>query len=206
MIALCDHNSARNARSFAAACRNEGVVPVFGIEASSIEEVHLLCLFPDVAACESLGAMLEERLQTVALNPALMGDQAAVDEEELLIESPQVLLTAATSLSIEEIEALVHERGGLFIPAHVDRATFSVWSQLGFLPDGSYDAVEVVTPTPAIDLAQLPRVASSDAHAPEQIGRRSTRVSSGACSFDGLRQALRAGDVQPQFRALSFRS
>ena len=43
--ALTDHNSALNAPAFASACVREGIVPVFGIEVTTMEEAHVLALF-----------------------------------------------------------------------------------------------------------------------------------------------------------------
>ena len=47
LMALTDHNSARNAPAFAEACRRQGLMALFGTETTSREEVHILSLFPD---------------------------------------------------------------------------------------------------------------------------------------------------------------
>lgn len=200
MVALCDHNSTRNHPAFAAACTHEGVVPLFGVEACSSEEVHLLCLFAEMDAAAAVGLVLETHLQPIPLDPHTMGDQAAVDENEMLIESPELFLAGATDLGMAEIGRLTADHGGLFIPAHVDRSSFSVWSQLGFLPEGPYDAVEVTRPEPRLDVSGLPWIASSDAHYPADIGRRCILASLQHVCFRNLRRHLH--DVQPVFDSI----
>ena len=81
-----------------------------------------------------------ENLQTIPNNPDLMGDQIIVDEDEnILGELDKHLAGGAVDFSIDELADMVHEREGLFIPAHIDRPAFSIKSQLGFLPDGDYE-------------------------------------------------------------------
>jgi len=98
-------------------------------------------------------------------------------------------LTAALNASIDEVEAAAHRHGGLFIPAHIDRPSMSITSQLGFIPDDLYiDAVEVVGRT--ADLL-YPVIRNSDAHIPEHIGRRHTEYMLDHPSFEELTMALR---------------
>ncbi len=53
-------------------------------------------------------------------------------------------LALATPLDLTETVELVHSVGGLAIAAHVDRKSFSVFSQLGFFPeDAGFDGVEL---------------------------------------------------------------
>ncbi len=73
-------------------------------------------------------------------------------------------LPAALTASIDQIEAEAHRLGGLFIPAHIDRPSFSITSQLGFIPEDLYiDAVEV---TGKIQELLYPAIRNSDAHHP----------------------------------------
>ena len=82
---------------------------------------------------------------------------------------------APTRLTIREAGERVHELGGLFIAAHIDRAIFSVTSQLGGLAgDEGFDAVEI---SRRADVAVwrektlgLPFIRSSDAHDLDGIG------------------------------------
>ena len=46
-------------------------------------------------------------------------------------------LALATPLDLNEAVALIHGGGGLAVAAHIDRKSFSVFSQLGFIPAGT---------------------------------------------------------------------
>lgn len=199
LVALTDHNSARNVRPFADACREAGISALFGCEVTSLEEAHVLVLFesPDAA-----GEFAEAMYETLPDAPPF-ADQVVVDTDEYIVELLPRSLAGATSLSIADIGRRAQGMGGLFIPAHIDRATFSVWSQLGFLPRDSYDAVEMVAAhsRERIDPGRYPVIASSDAHYPHDVGARWTEFAADGPSLGSLRDALVAGRVKPRRRA-----
>ena len=76
--------------------------------------------------------------------PEVFGYQAVVDADDNVEELEWRLLSAPTRLTLREVGKHIHELGGLFIAAHIDRAVFSVTSQLGGLfGDEGFDAVEL---------------------------------------------------------------
>jgi 3',5'-nucleoside bisphosphate phosphatase len=179
-IALTDHNSARNVPAFARCCRREGLHALYGIEICTIEEIHALALFDDPDAALSLGATLYDHLPDFPNIPEKLGDQPVVDDQDNVLELVPRYLGNATDIPYSRLPALVAERGGLFIPAHVDRPSFSVLSQLGTLPPESGPILEV-TPRnlPAMRAAYGSTHALltfSDAHHPSQIGSPHTDV------------------------------
>jgi hypothetical protein len=103
-------------------------------------------------------------------------------------------LAFATSLDLNDTVRLVHDEGGLAVAAHVDRRSFSVFSQLGFFPtDAGFDAVELSLrrhpePSRLAELARLglPMIASSDSHYPEEIGRAFTEITVSEPTFAEL--------------------
>lgn len=58
LIALTDHNSAKNCPAAAEAARKYGVGFIPGIEVNTSEDIHCVCLFPDVDAAMAFDAML----------------------------------------------------------------------------------------------------------------------------------------------------
>jgi 3',5'-nucleoside bisphosphate phosphatase len=211
LVALTDHNSALNCPAFAEACSREGIAPLFGIEANSVEEVHVLCLFGAVDEALSFGEFLHGFLPDLPYDPDKLGDQVVVDADELVLDQLDYYLGAALSLGFDEVCAQAASRGALVIPAHVDRPMFSVSSQLGFLPPGGpYDAVESIRePAPRLRLG-LAAISGSDSHYPEHVARRPTLVelpdgaldpSSSPGLVEALRAALRAGLVRPSWAA-----
>lgn len=203
LVALTDHNSALNCPAFEASCRREGLTPLFGIEANSVEEVHVLCLFGTAKGALDFGLLLRPLLMPLPYDAEKLGDQVVVDEDELVIELLDYYLGAALTMGFDELCALAASSGALVIPAHVDRPMFSVSSQLGFLPPGPYDAVESMRrPEPAL-CGGLKAISGSDAHYPEHICRRpfAVELPEGALELGGegllecLRAALRAGSL-----------
>ncbi|ULQ58943.1 PHP domain-containing protein [Brucepastera parasyntrophica] len=187
LAALTDHNTALNCPAFGYACRVHDIIPLYGIEAQPQEECHILCLFGGLDSALELGQKLYELMPPVMNNPEKMGDQIYVNEdEEILGEVDKYLITSA-EIGLEDLSSLVLRLGGIVIPAHVDRPAFSLTSQLGFIPDGPWSALEVVRmPTAAgIDTRAYPLITSSDAHYPEHIGRRPFDLDIGGSPLTG---------------------
>jgi hypothetical protein len=93
---------------------------------------------------------------------------------------------------------LIHGHGGLVIASHIDRESFSLVSQLGFIPPGlGLEAVEV-SPRAAVAEARasfgvpedLPVVRFSDAHKPDEIGAGTTDFLVAAPTLAEIRLAL----------------
>mgnify|MGYP006268145777 FL=1 len=173
LLALTDHNSARNAPAFAAACRRCGIMPLFGTETTSTEEVHVVSLFPDVSAALDWGAWVYERLPDYRHDPERFGDQVVVDAEENILDFEKRYLIPAIDASLQDIGAETLARGGLVIPAHIDRSVNSLLSQLGFLPDMRVSALEITRWPPVIDGRGASFTCSSDAHFLDDVGKRS---------------------------------
>ena len=190
LMALTDHNSARNSPAFGEACRRFGIEPLFGMEVTSREEVHLLALFGELEQALEFDREIYRLLPDIPNDPHRFGDQVVVDIDEVILEEvPRFLLTAVEA-DIDEIGSMVHAAGGLFIPAHADRASYSMTSQLGFLPDGAYDAVEITVWPPLPGAHRYALECSSDAHYLEDVGRRTTTFEAEAPSFAALKAAL----------------
>lgn len=172
LVALTDHNSALNLPAFAECARREGLGALFGIEASSAEEVHVLCLFGDVHRAIEFGDVLAAHLQELPYDPLKLGDQVVVDADENIIDMPEMYFGAALDLGFDDLCQLAVDWEALVIPAHIDRPMFGAISQLGFLPDGPYTAVETVRPLSLDASRGFTVITGSDAHYPEHIARR----------------------------------
>jgi hypothetical protein len=173
LMALTDHNSARNAPAFAAACARVGITPLFGTETTSREEVHILSIFADIEEALDWGRWIYPRLPDFKHDPEKFWDQVVVDVDENVIDFEERYLIPAIDASIEEITAETLDRGGLIIPAHIDRSANSLISQLGFLPDGDFSAIEVTKLPPIVDPGGLCLICDSDAHFIDDVAQRS---------------------------------
>lgn len=197
LVGLADHNTARNCPAFAQACRRAEIEPTFGIEITSSEEVHVLAIFEDLRAALDLGELVYDRLADVPNRPKLFGDQPVVDDDENIVELIEKSLIGAVSLSLEDLYREIHGRNGLCIPAHVDRSAMSVYSQLGFLPDLPFDAVEATTSDLPLSVLGHTVICNSDAHYVEDIGRQFFTMS--GADYDSLRKALDINAVELHF-------
>ncbi len=203
-MALTDHNSARNCPAFAHACERVGIFPIFGTETTTREEVHALSLFADLDAALDWGSWVYERLPPIINDPERFGEQIIVDVDENVLGFEDRFLIPAIDASLDEIGAETFDRGGLFIPAHIDRTTTSISSQLGFLPPGRYSALEVTRLPPPIDTAAHTLICDSDAHYIDDVARRSFTFDRAEDTpvFEALVYALETGAVELSIGAL----
>jgi len=206
LVALTDHNSALNGPAFAVCAAREGISALFGMEATSAEEVHVLCLFADLDAALDFGRHIASLLPRLPYEPGLLGDQVVVDADENVLDLPDVYLGAALELGFGELCQEAVARGALVIPAHIDRPMFGAISQLGFLPAGPYSAVETIHPISGRASGGYTVITGSDAHYPEHVGRRPFGLdladgwnSGGRVDLEAVREALAAGLVRLPF-------
>jgi len=128
-------------------------------------------------------------MQHIKNDPAKFGYQLVLDRDENIIDEVEYFLPAALTASIDEVEKKVHSLGGLFIPAHIDRPAFSLYSQLGFMPaDLAADAVEVTGRIPEL---KCPVIRNSDSHMIDQVGKRYTTYMLNEPTFSELAMAFR---------------
>ena len=209
MIAICDHNSARNAAAVQRAAGARLAV-VAGVEITSVEECHVVGLFPDVRAAEAASATLAARLpQADEDYTQFFGEQVVLDTRGEVLGHETVALATATPFDVAQCVALVHRHGGLAVAAHVDRPHFGVIGQLGVFPhEARFDAVEVSrhvvagTPEEESFLAiGLPLLHSSDAHYLADVGAARTALPVPAPGFAPLAALVRAGATAGGARA-----
>jgi hypothetical protein len=203
LIGVCDHNSAENVLAVKKAGLRNGLMVLGGMEVASSEEAHLLVFFDDD---DDLLEFQEFVYQHLAgrNDEHSFGLQVIADDEDGVTGFCDRLLIAATSLPAEQLVSRAHAaRGGsLAIAAHVDRESFSLIGQLGFIPPSlALDAVEVSgmsTPAALIarypDCAKYPVITGSDAHLPGDIGRRFTWFTVEDGTAAELRKALEGRD------------
>ena len=135
IIALTDHNSVRNCRPFYAACRKQGIIPIAGMELTTAEDIHIICLFESLEAAENFEAAMADRKIPYKNKKEVFGDQLLVDEQDEVIGEEEYLLINATLLPLEEAVALARAHGALVYPAHIDREANGIIATLGTFPD-----------------------------------------------------------------------
>ena len=128
------------------------------------------------------------------------GYQLVVDEDENVLDQVPHLLINALDLPMLELQKKVYELGGIFIPAHIDRPTFSLSSQLGFVPSGlKFHAMELSYYCKRNNYKFLDDcpwfsdfnfIQSSDAHYVEDIGTTSSRAATPISSRTSARSTV----------------
>jgi hypothetical protein len=192
LIAITDHNSVAMVDAVAEAAAERGLEFLYGVEMQTREEVHLLAYFDEAAACHTLGDRIHALLPDRRNEPAYFGDQVVVDVEETILGHEPRLLINSLRLGFEEAVALVRAHGGLPVPAHVDRETFSLIGQLGFVPEGLwFEFVETSSGVLPPGFGDATPLCSSDAHDPSQIGRRTTTFRMECGTVEEMRRAAR---------------
>jgi len=180
LIAVTDHNACHNVAAMMRAAEGSGVHVMPGMELQSREEVHLLCLFDAIGPCQEWQKEVFQKLPHLANKEEVFGAQFVVDATGEPVGTESRLLAASVDMSIDEVVAKVHLLGGLVIPAHVDRPSFSLLANLGFVPDSlEVDGLEV-TPhfVPGQGLQEWPQlkawclIVNGDAHRLKEIQNR----------------------------------
>lgn len=198
-IAVTDHNSTLQCPEIQALGKERGLVVFAGAEVTTREEAHCLALFADEQGRIAFQQYIDRYLPPVPNDPVCFGDQVWVNgQNEIMGEVPYLLLSALDR-SVGQVASAVKESGGLFLAAHVDRPSFSLISQLGFIdPSLPIDAVEFSNAARYEKLmaehAYLKHYAAycaSDAHYPGQIGTNCSLLKADALDFRHLAMAFR---------------
>lgn len=134
MIAVTDHNAIGNVKAALAAAKGENIIVVPGIEITTQEEVHLLGYFPSLSKIETFYEVIRPHLPGKENRPDIFGNQYLFNENDELIEQDQRLLMNAIQLDFDTMVRLICRYDGIPVPAHVNRDSFSVYSNMGFIP------------------------------------------------------------------------
>ena len=202
LIAVTDHNTTENAAAAIAAASGTGLAVLPGIELTTAEEVHLLGLFEPATGLGPFQDEVYRNLPDLAAKMKFVDDQVLVDADDYVTGFCPRCLFGATRFSVQSAVELIHSHGGLAIACHIDRDSFSLISQLGFVPPGlGLEAVEV---SPRLSLAEgraafgpltgRPIVRFSDAHKPEEIGSAVTELLMDGSTLAEVRRALAGAD------------
>ncbi len=195
VIGVCDHNSAENASQVVMAAAGTPLLVIPGIEVTTAEEIHVVCLFP--TAEQALG-MQREIYATLAPtdDPRKLSGQRVVDVHGRTLRPAEYMLEGKSGLSVVETIETTRALGGLTIAAHVDRPIFSAATKFGRIPtEMNFDALEV-SPNAYLNKAReffpgFPVITSSDAHTLGDIGRVRSSIEIQGLDFRGVKEALR---------------
>lgn len=143
VLALTDHNTCGNCPAFYTACKQQGIIPIAGMELTTAEDIHMVCLFPELESAMAFDRQVQSHRMRIPNRADIFGEQLYMNEGDEPAGQEEFLLPNATELSLERGFALVQTYGGLAYPAHIDREANGIVATLGFFPDEpSFSLVE----------------------------------------------------------------
>ena len=135
IVALTDHNTCKNCPAFFCAAEKYGIIPIAGMELTTSEDIHVVCLFASLEDAMRFGEYVSSHRILVENRPDIFGEQLILDENDEKIDEEKYLLPNATDISIEDIYPIVMSFGGVCYPAHIDRHSNSIMAILGTFPE-----------------------------------------------------------------------
>jgi PHP family Zn ribbon phosphoesterase len=194
IISITDHNSGKNVGAVIEAAEGSPVSVIPGMEVQSVEEVHILTYFEDLEALQEWDETIYKNLPDVPNKPDYFGDQPIVNLEGDILGFEGKLLLNSVQMTVDQVFSAVERLGGYCVPAHVDKGSFGLIGQLGFIPSNlNINVVEVHDLQRASQLPELRNlhiITSSDAHFLAEVGGRSSDLLMEEASFPELKMAL----------------
>lgn len=135
IMALTDHNTCRNCPAFFKTAAAQGIVPIAGMELTTAEDIHLVCLFEKLEDAMRFDEEINTHRTLIPNRIDIFGHQFIMDENDEVIGTDEHFLSIATDITVDEAPALVESFGGLCYPAHIDREANGIVATLGIFPD-----------------------------------------------------------------------
>ena len=183
IMALCDHNSTLNCPAFFDAAERNGIVAIAGMELTTSEDIHAICLFETLEDAMNFSGEIDSRRIKIKNRTDIFGDQLILDSNDELIGTEEYLLSNATTVSLDEVKGIVEKYSGVCYPAHIDRDANGAISVLGDFPhDDGFKVAELHNREKAEEyrfkykLESLKLIFSSDAHYLWDIAERTSFV------------------------------
>ena len=198
LVAISDHNASENIAAVIKSAQGTQLSILPGMEVTSSEEVHILALFENLDSIRQFQKIVYKNLILVEIDQRMIQDQVVVNEKDEVEGFNEFPLLGASLLSLEEIVEKIHQMSGLAIAAHVDKESYSIIAQLGFIPDNlRLDGLEI-SPFSKVedarekfsDCNRFPIVTFSDAHYLKDLGSRTTKFVIEKPTIRELKKAL----------------
>lgn len=143
-VAITDHNGSANVKAALEAGEAYGVKVFPGMEVECLEEAHIVVLFDTLEQINAWQKIVDDRMNGLLNNADKFGAQFVVDAEDNFLYEEKRLLHAPLKMTASEVVAQVAQLGGISIAAHIDRPSYSIVGQLGFIePDFGFAAAEI---------------------------------------------------------------
>lgn len=135
IVALTDHNTSKNCPAFFEAAKKHGIIPIAGMELTTSEDIHVVCLFEFLEDAMRFDDYIDKNRIKIKNKPEIFGAQTVLDGNDEPICEVESLLINATSISLSDVSDVVAGFGGICYPAHIDKEANGVIAVLGSLPE-----------------------------------------------------------------------
>lgn len=198
VAALTDHNTCKNCPAFFEAAQAAELLPIAGMELTTQEEIHVVCLFPQLDNAMEFDKYVHDKIMPIKNKPEIYGNQLIKNSDDETIGIEDICLINATDIDFYSVKPLVKSYGGIIIPAHIDRKAFSLINTLGDVPpDAGFDCVEIKYPEAVENLtAKYPYIGEckvifdSDAHMLENISMGENKIEVEEATAQGVLRTL----------------
>lgn len=187
MIALTDHNAINNVKYTMAYGELLNIVVVPGVEITTAEDIHMICLFPTYDKLVDFFGNIKYR--DIVSRSRHKYQQIIYDEDDQPCGEIERTLYAACTQSEQEVFNLAKECEGIAVPAHIDRDMYGMILVLGTVP-AYYPTVEI---SYASDLEEYQLyvdrfniLRNSDGHHFESIGMLGSTIDLDECTPKAL--------------------
>ena len=184
IMALTDHNTCKNCPAFFEAAKRYGILPIAGMELTTAEEIHMVCLFESLEKAMEFDEFVSTRRMIIPNRVDIFGQQIICDSEDNVIGNEEYLLSVATDISVDEAIETAEKFGGICYPAHIDRESNGMVAILGTVPeDLDFSCVEIRDSEKADEYKEKFRlhnkhiIFSSDAHYLHLISEKLNSIS-----------------------------
>lgn len=144
IIALTDHNTCLNCPALMKVGKDLGITVIPGMELCTSEEVHVVCLFPSLEDALAFSDYVYSTLPPIQNKPKIFGEQNICNENDEITGVEEKLLITASGISTMKAVETVKKYNGICYPAHIDRSSFSILSNLGIIDESfGFSAVEI---------------------------------------------------------------
>lgn len=131
VIALTDHNTSLNCEAAMKVGEEIGLLVIPGMELTTAEDIHAVCLFDSIEKALSFNAYVDEHRIKIKNKAQIYGRQVRMNENDEEIGEIEHLLLPSSGIGIADAYRIAHDFGGICYPAHIDRDSLSILSVLG---------------------------------------------------------------------------
>ena len=134
IVALTDHNSCKNCPAFFEAAKRYGIIPIAGMELTTSEDIHIVCLFEELSDAMAFDEFVEQGRLKIRNKPEIFGRQIITDGDDNIIGEVDSLLINSSGIAIDDVYEIVTHFNGICYPAHIDRDSNGIVAVLGTVP------------------------------------------------------------------------